>query len=210
MASAHLVDSRAGAETTRLLAAPPSPPIDPADTGDTKRPSGMVLAAAGLSLLAVSLVILGLTTSNEDSPTDARPVDSTTTTVAPTSTTNAPTSTTIDTTTTSLSSSAARVAETRDQLEAELSRPPRTGFNPPEVADLMEWVDEAIVAAGEGDADKAEERLGEVDRRLREKLDGERLDETRRLLFELAEMLDVEIDAERGRGDDERGRDDDD
>ena len=179
-------------ETTMILAATPSPAVAMAGDGETvrgQRPAWLWVAGV-LVLTAAALVLVGLGMGRDDQPADAAitPITLAAGTTPSTSTT---TSTTTTTTVTSVDD---RIVAARDQLEEELTRPPRSDLNPPEVTDLMKKVDEGIEAALEGDLGTAEEKFEETDRRLEEELDGRRLADARAALYLLADLVGAELD----------------
>jgi eukaryotic-like serine/threonine-protein kinase len=194
--------------TTMILATTPSPDVPATPDNEADRPGSVPwlwVVAGVLVLAAAALVLVGLAMGGDDQPADAAMPPITlaadTTTSSLTSTTSSIT-TTISTTTT-VTSVDDRIVAARDQFEEELSRPPRSNFNPPEVEDLIKKVDEGIEAALEGDLDDAEEKFEEVDRRLEEKLDGRRLADARAALYLLADLVAVEIDDDHDDDDDD-------
>lgn len=196
--TAPVADLAQGSEgTTMILAATPPPAAAVPGDGETvrtERPAWLWVAGI-LVLAAAALVLVGLAMGGgDDQPADAAmaPITLAADTATSTSTTSS-TTTTMPTTTT-VTSMDDRIVAARDQFEEELSRPPRSNFNPPEVADLMKKVDEGIEAALEGDFDKAEEKFEETDSRLEEKLEGQRLADARAALYQLAELVGVELD----------------
>lgn len=188
---APAINGADGERTTMILETTPTPPdahpTDPVRDDSSSR-TWVFWAAGILALLALGFTSAGMFLSGDDTTAEA---DMTPTTAL------AITSTTTSTTTTSTppeSSLETRVIETRDDLEEVLSRPPRSELNPPEVEDVMKTVDEGIEAAAEGDLDKAEKKLVETERRLEEKLDGDKLDAARDHLAELAELLGIDLE----------------
>lgn len=180
--------------TTMVLEATPSPP--PTEEPERRRNPGWALVAGVLALLALGLLALGVALSGDEPPAAATELTAPTTVIADTSTSSSttPTSSTTTTTTTVLAVDD-RVAETRDELESILLRPPRSNLNPPDVEDIMEKVDEAIAAADDGEQKEAEKKLSETARRLDEKLDGDRLSDAHEALEALADLLDVELES---------------
>lgn len=197
--------------TTMILeTAPPAPttPVGRPEDDDRAFPMWIWIAGA-LVLLALGLTALGLAMSADDPPAEAAvastslAADDSTSTSSPSTTTT----TSSSTTTTIMESPGPGVTAARDELEAVLSRPPRSNLNPPEVEDIMTAVDEGIEAAMEGDLDTAEEKFVETERRLEEELEDEKLDDARSALRHLADLLGVEMDDDDGDDDDD---DDDD
>lgn len=186
-------------ETTMILPATPTPAA--AVRGDDETVSGerpaWLWVAGALVLAAAALVLVGLAMGGDDRPADATMAPITLAADPTTSTSTTMSTTTTLSTTTTVTSMDERIVAARDQFEEELSRPPRSNFNPPEVADLMKKVDEGIEAALEGDLAKGEEKFEETDRRLDEKLDGRRLADARDALYVLAELVGVEVDNDR-------------
>lgn len=199
---APAINGADGERTTMILETTPTPPAaHTVDQGrdDTRSRSWVLWAAGILALLALGLAGGGMILSGDDATAEAGTTP--TTAFATSSTTSTSSTTTSSTTTSSTTTSTSpdssletRVLEARDGLEEVLSRPPRSDLNPPEVEDVMKKVDEGIEAAAEGDLDKAGKKLVETERRLEEKLDGEKLAAARDHLAELAELLGVDLE----------------
>ncbi len=179
--------------TTMILETTPSSPPASASSDDEDRKTPAWVWVAGILVLAATgLTVLGLAMSGDDPPADAAIVP--TTVVAEDSTTTSSTTTMI--TPTTLSSLDARITGARNELESVLSSPPRSDVKPREVEDVMKKVDEGIEAAREGDMDEAEDKLEEVEDHLDDELSGDRLDDARAALYELADLLGVELDGD--------------
>jgi eukaryotic-like serine/threonine-protein kinase len=197
----------AGDSTLVLAPAVPAPP-DPEPDAAERRVSPALLATGLLAVLAIALILIGLTQADPELSADAAAPSVVTTTVAVASTTTpAPTSTLAAPTTSAAPTTTPSSADqTRDELEALLMDAPRSDLNPPEVRDMMKKVDEAIAAAASDDDRKAEQKLSEVAKKVDDKLAGDTRDEAVALLEDLADQLEVDLDAppeERGRGDDD-------
>jgi eukaryotic-like serine/threonine-protein kinase len=190
---------RRGSERTTMILATTPPPAAAApaeDEADRTEPPTWLWVAGVLVLAAAALVLVGLAMGEDDQPADAAitPITMVADTTTTTATSTTSSTTTILSTTTTVTSADDHIVAARDQFEEELSRPPRSTFNPPEVADLMKKVDEGIEAALGGDFDKAEEKFEETDGRLEEKLAGQRLADARAALHQLADLVGVELD----------------
>jgi eukaryotic-like serine/threonine-protein kinase len=196
----------AGDSTMVLTPTVPGPP-DPEPDVAERRVSPALLATGLLSVLAIALILLGLTQADPELSADAAATPLVTTTAAVTSTTTPePTSTVAPTTSAAPPTTQSSADQTRDELEAVLMATPRSDLNPSEVRDMMKKVDEAIVAAASDDDRKAERELSEVARKVEDKLEGDTRDETMALLDDLADQLEVDLEAppdESGRGDDD-------
>lgn len=183
--------------TTMILETTPSPDaVHATDPGrDQLRSRSWVVWAAGiLALLALGLTAIGMTLSGDNPQVEAGAAPASMAGVTSTTFTSSTTTTSTATSTTPGSSVEASITEARDDLEAVLSRPPRSEFKPSDVEDVMKRVDEGIEVAAEGDLDKAEKKLVETERRLEEKLDGEKLAAARSALAGLAELLGVDLE----------------
>ncbi len=188
-----------GERTTMILETTPSPAAahgtDPGHDQPRSR-SWVVWAAGILALLALGLTAIGMTLSGDNTQSDAGMAPTSMAAVTSTTSISSTTTTSTTTSTTLASSVEARITEARDALEAVLSRPPRSEFKPSDVENVMKKVDEGIGAAAEGDLDKAEKKLVETERRLEEKLDGDKLAAASGALAELAELLGVDLEGD--------------
>jgi serine/threonine protein kinase len=191
-------------DATLVLAPSVAGPSDPEPDVAESRPSPALLATGALAILAIAFILLGQTQADPELSTDTTPPVVTSTVVVVSTTTPAPTSTVaVSTTGAAPTATPSSVDQTRQELEAVLLDAPRSDMNPPEVRDMMKKVDEAIVAATSDDDRKAEEKLSEVARKIDDELEGDARDEAMALLEDLAEQLDVDLEAGRGRGDDD-------
>ena len=147
----------------------------------------VVLVAVAVFLLAGALALSGGTAPD----LAVEPVTSTTevsTTVAPTSTTLTTTSTTaapIDT-----------VQESRDRIASIVAEPPRSDLNRRDVDKVMRDIDEAIVSASEGNAEKAMDQLEKIAEEFDEKLDDDHRDAALAELERLAASLGLTVVSE--------------
>jgi len=171
----------------------PHQPVAIADEEPDRRPALFWSLAAVLAMIvALGFAVRGLSDPETEVSVTAD---------LPVSTTQATTTTILPTTTVDAVES---VQEARQELAAILLSSPRSSLNPKEAKEILEKVDEAIELVGEGDLEKASEKLRDTAKKIDDKLDDEQLEEARSALEELADALGIplEDDGDGDQGDD--------